>query len=69
MFCNQVNDIIGKDVNNLFGVKGLELKNSAIFYDGQKGINCNHHGSNWPVGKIILNKLLSVGHIFIILLQ
>lgn len=65
MFCNQVNEIIGKDVNNLFGVQGLKLKDSTISYAGVKGIDCNRYGDTWPAGKVVLNRLLSVGIIFI----
>lgn len=66
MFCNQVNEIIGKDVNNLFGIQGLQLKDSAISYAGVKGVNCNRYGGNWPAGKVVLDRLLNVGHFMIV---
>jgi len=61
VFCSQMNEIVGKDVHNLFGVRNLQLKNSEIFYNGRKGVSCNsNERDEWPVGKIVLNRLLSV---------
>ena len=67
MFCNQINKIIGKDVNNLFAIRKLQLRNSVIFYNGTKGMNCNKKKTSWPAGDVILSQLLNVSKNLIVL--
>jgi len=65
VFCSQMNEIVGKDVHNLFGVRNLQLKNSEVFLNGRKGVSCNSKQKDeWPVGKIVLSRLLSVRECF-----
>jgi hypothetical protein len=62
MFCNKINEIIGKDITQLFGFKGIELRKSEIYYNQKKGVTCNYDNStvDWPLGKLVLNNILSV---------
>ncbi len=65
LFCEQVNQIVGTDINRLFGLEGVSLKKSEIYVNFRKGISCNsEHSTNysetWPLGKLILNSILNV---------
>ncbi len=62
MFCNRINEIIGKDMTKLFNVNGIELRKSEVFFNNQKGVKCNYNNAsvNWPVGRIVLNSILNV---------
>ena len=63
MFCNRMNAIIGKDVNKLFGVEGIQLRKSEVFYNDKKGVTCSFDNTtaDWPIGKIVLDAVLNVG--------
>lgn len=65
LFCEQMNQIVGTDMNRLFGLEGVSLKKSEIFFDNRKGVSCNSDNSAnysqvWPVGRHILNNILQV---------
>lgn len=59
-----MNEVVGKNVNELFGIRGLELRNSEVYYNRKKGVSCNEKSQvNWPVGSLILENILSVSKI------
>jgi hypothetical protein len=63
MFSRQINQLIGKNINKLFGIEGVSLKNSSIFINAKKGIECRFDNSThetWPLGDIIMNNLIDV---------
>lgn len=65
LFCEQMNQVVGIDMNRLFGLEGVSLKKSEIYVNSKKGISCNNeHSTNysqiWPLGKFILNNILNV---------
>ena len=66
MFCNRMNAIIGKDVNKLFGIDGIQLRKSEVFYNDKKGVTCSFDNTttDWPIGKIVLDAVLNVCRTF-----
>ena len=65
LFCEHMNQIVGTDVNKLFGLNGVSLKKSEVSVNSTKGISCNsdsftNYTVAWPIGKIILDNMLHV---------
>ena len=63
MFSRQINQLIGKNINKLFGIEGVSLKNSSIFINSKKGVECRFDNSTqepWPLGDVIMNNLIDV---------
>ncbi len=65
LFCEQMNQIVGTEVNKLFGIAGVSLKKSEVFVNFTKGISCIGDGSTnytkaWPIGRIILDNIINV---------
>jgi len=66
----QIGHLIGKNKNKLFGINGISLRNSEIFINSTKGINCTFNDSLrevWPLGKTVLRNLIHV--IFVLVLK
>ena len=63
LFNKEIHPLIGKDINKLFGINGISLNKSEIYINSKKGINCafeKNDGHQWPLGQLILNKILNV---------
>lgn len=62
MFSHQIHQIVGKDINRLFGVEGVRLRNTEIFVNGNKGINCSMESEHnvWKLGYLIASNIINV---------
>jgi hypothetical protein len=49
-------------MKKLFGVENVELKQTEIYVNNVKGINCsvNPESNRWPLGKIVTENLKNV---------
>ena len=65
VFSRQINQLIGKDVNKLFGIDGISLRKSDIYINSRRGLNCSLDNStqeSLPLGYLIMDNLK---HVFI----
>jgi hypothetical protein len=63
IFSKQINQLIGKDTKKLFGMDGVSLKNTEIYINNKKGMNCSLDNSTieaWPLGDIVKENILNV---------
>lgn len=62
MFSHQIHQLVGKDINQLFGIKGVSLRNTEIYVNSKKGINCSLEltEDTWPIGKLIISNIINV---------
>lgn len=62
MFSHQIHQMVGKNINRLFGIDGVSLRNTEIFVDGKKGINCSTESveNTWKLGNMIASSILNV---------
>ena len=63
VFNRQINHLIGRNMNKLFGFDGISLKNSEILINKKRGINCTLNSSlieTWPLGKFVMKNLINV---------
>ncbi|CAF0748574.1 unnamed protein product [Brachionus calyciflorus] len=62
MFSNQIHQLVGKDINRLFGIEGVSLRNTEIFVNSKKGINCsfNSNDETWPLGDLITSNIINM---------
>lgn len=56
----QINSLIGQDLNKLFGMNDVSLKNSEIYIGAQKGISCSDEVDAWPLGNLARENLINV---------
>lgn len=70
MFSHQIHQIVGKDINRLFGFDGVSLRNTEIFINGKQGINCSIESEQnvWKLGYLIASNIINVFEFFIIFL-
>jgi hypothetical protein len=69
VFSRQINQLIGKDVNKLFGIDGISLRKSDIYINSRRGLNCSLDNSiqeSWPLGYLIMDNLKHVFNLFFI---
>ncbi len=64
MFCEKMSPLVGIDMNNLFGITNVKLKNAEIYVGSTKGVSCNNenldYSNLWPIGRLVINSLLNV---------
>jgi hypothetical protein len=69
VFSRQINQLIGKDLNKLFGIDGISLRKSDIYINSRRGLNCSLDNStqeSWPLGHLIMDNLLNVFNLFLL---
>lgn len=68
-FNKHIHQLIGKDMNRLFGLNNVILKNSEIYVNNTRGLDCapNSDMAKWPLGKIVIQNLKNVKKNLIIL--
>lgn len=61
-FNKHIHQLIGKDMNRLFGLNNVVLKNSEIYVNNTRGLECapNSDMAKWPLGKIVIQNLKNV---------
>jgi hypothetical protein len=66
MFSKQINHLVGKDMNKLFGIDDVSVKKSEIYVGGKKGVTCtvNNQNETWGLGDTVLNNLVNVMQFF-----
>lgn len=75
LFNKQINHLIGKNMNQLFGLDNVSAKNGEIYYGNRRGLNCKVHSSHnanesmWPVGDFIIDNLINVRQLKILLVH
>lgn len=59
LFIQQMRKSIGQDKNKLFGISGVSLKDSEIFVNSQKGIDC-FSNLTWPLRNLVFHSVVNV---------
>jgi hypothetical protein len=62
VFNKQINHLIGKDPNRLFGMENVSVKKSEVYVGAKKGVSCsvNNENETWALGDTVLNNLVNV---------